>query len=100
MRESDGDCDPDSDNAFPSALSGSQIKATGFAGGYSLPAGEALISRGRAYSKRAREARLGASFFHLFRITLYAYHNYQKHAIVPIADCGFWITGYEEPLKH
>jgi hypothetical protein len=34
----DSDCDPDSDpaNAFPAALSGSHVKATGFAGGYLL----------------------------------------------------------------
>jgi hypothetical protein len=33
----DSDCDPDSDadadNAFPAALTGSYVKATGFAGG-------------------------------------------------------------------
>jgi hypothetical protein len=34
----DSDCDPDSDpdNAFPAALSGAQVKATGFACGYLL----------------------------------------------------------------
>ena len=30
----DSDSDADSENAFPAALSGSQAKATGFAGGY------------------------------------------------------------------
>jgi hypothetical protein len=38
MPDSDGDCDPDTDsdadNVFPAALSGSQPKAPGFAGGY------------------------------------------------------------------
>jgi len=36
MPDSDGDCDTDSDpdNAFPAALSGSQVKATGFSGEY------------------------------------------------------------------
>ena len=34
------DSDPDSDDAFPAALSGSQNKAPGFAGGYLFPQGE------------------------------------------------------------
>ena len=36
MPDSDCDTEADSDNAFPAGLSGSQIKATGFAGGYLL----------------------------------------------------------------
>jgi hypothetical protein len=32
--DTDTDADADAENAFPAALSGSQAKATGFAGGY------------------------------------------------------------------
>jgi hypothetical protein len=46
MPDSDCDCDPDCDpaSAFPATLSGSHVKATGFAGGYLIYNGEAESS--------------------------------------------------------
>jgi hypothetical protein len=38
MPDSDGDWDTDTENAFPAALSGSYVKAPGFAGGFLLTA--------------------------------------------------------------